>query len=101
MTDALIEREQAAIKALLDYGQADMDGIIVTTSRQAIHEVVDALKAKDAALAAKDAEIERLQSALSLYGDRARMSRAPAQLQETIDRAMATAYARAERVDDD
>lgn len=29
------------IDALLNYSQADMDGIIVTVSRQAIHEAVD------------------------------------------------------------
>lgn len=30
-----------ALEAILNYQQADMDGIIVTTSRQAIHEVAE------------------------------------------------------------
>jgi hypothetical protein len=30
-----------AVKALLAYQQADQDGVMVLTSRQAIHEVVD------------------------------------------------------------
>lgn len=29
------------LEALMNYGQADMDGIIVTVSRQAIHETHD------------------------------------------------------------
>ena len=39
------ERIEVAIEALLSYQQADRDGVMVTTSRQAIHEVVDALRA--------------------------------------------------------
>lgn len=31
----------AALNALLDYRQADEDGVMVVTSRQAIHEVAD------------------------------------------------------------
>ena len=33
-----------AIEALLAYRQADMEGVMVLTSRQAIHEVADELK---------------------------------------------------------
>jgi hypothetical protein len=33
-----------AIEALLSYQQADMEGVMVLTSRQAIHEVADELK---------------------------------------------------------
>lgn len=33
-----------AIEALLDYQQADMEGVMVLASRQAIHEVCDALR---------------------------------------------------------
>ena len=36
---------QGAIDALLNYQQADMDGIMVLVSRQAIHEVADAAQA--------------------------------------------------------
>jgi hypothetical protein len=35
-------------EALLDYGQADMEGVIVTTSRQAIHECADLYAALEA-----------------------------------------------------
>jgi hypothetical protein len=50
------DRIEDAVRALLQYEQADFDGIIVKASRQAIHEVVDALSARDA-------EIERLKAA--------------------------------------
>lgn len=46
---------KAAQEALLNYTQADMDGIMVLTSRQAIHEVcdeVDRLRAVNAAMVA-------------------------------------------------
>jgi len=33
-----------AIEALLAYQQADMEGVMVLTSRQAIHEVADEIK---------------------------------------------------------
>lgn len=35
----LTDEERRAVTALLDYKQADEDGVMVTTSRQAIHEV--------------------------------------------------------------
>lgn len=38
-----------AIEALLNYSQADADGIMVVTSRQAIHEVVDHARATHSA----------------------------------------------------
>ncbi len=44
MSDKLTEieaRESAALAALLDYEQADHDGVMVLASRQAIHEVID------------------------------------------------------------
>lgn len=56
-TDELRALAQAAIKALLNYEQADMDGVIVKASRQAIHEVTDALNAAHA-------EIDRLREAV-------------------------------------
>ena len=46
-----------AITALLDYSQADMDGVYVKTSRQAIHEVVDGVDK----LRARIAELEAAQ----------------------------------------
>lgn len=47
-----------AVKALLDYQQADEDGVMVLTSRQAIHETV--------------AHIEKLEAALRPFADAAR-----------------------------
>jgi hypothetical protein len=49
------DRTEEAVRALLQYEQADFDGIIVKASRQAIHEVVDAL-------AAAKAKIEQLKA---------------------------------------
>lgn len=40
-----------ALEALLDYEQADMDGVIVKASRQAIHEVADEIERLTAELA--------------------------------------------------
>lgn len=37
--------DHPAVKALLSYQQADMDGVMVLVSRQAIHEVVDRIEA--------------------------------------------------------
>jgi predicted CoA-binding protein len=45
------EKVRAAVNALLNYSQADADGVIVFASRQAIHVVSDAL---EAALAERD-----------------------------------------------
>lgn len=39
------ERLEAALSALENYSQGDMDGIMVLVSRQAIHEVTEATKA--------------------------------------------------------
>lgn len=47
------------------------------------------MRVHDKQLDARDAEIARLREALRRYGDRARMSFAPPELQETIDTAMA------------
>lgn len=52
-----------AVEALLSYMQADMDGVMVQTSRQAIHDVVDTL-------AQRDARIEELEVALGNIRDR-------------------------------
>lgn len=49
------DRIEEAVRALLQYEQSDFDGIIVKASRQAIHEVVEAL-------ATRDDEIERLKA---------------------------------------
>lgn len=52
MTDPITitkeDRLSGAREALLNYQQADQDGILVITSRQAIHEVDDALTALEA-----------------------------------------------------
>ena len=52
----------AAITALLNYSQADEDGIMVFASRQAIHEVLDRL-------AAAEERVKRLESALKPFAD--------------------------------
>lgn len=39
-----VEKARPAIAALKNYQQADMDGIVVTVSRQAVHEVADAFE---------------------------------------------------------
>ena len=53
-----LERINTARNALMNYQQADMDGIIVKASRQAIHEV-------DEALGNKIEECERLRTRLA------------------------------------
>lgn len=54
--------ERPYITALLNYEQADFDGIIVKASRQAIHETVDELARLKAEVEAADAVISRLNS---------------------------------------
>jgi len=39
--DCMTDRFKRALGALLDYKQADIDGIMVLTSRQAIHEIAE------------------------------------------------------------
>lgn len=41
----LVDRPDSAIEALLNYSQADEDGVMVFASRQAIHEVVGYIEA--------------------------------------------------------
>ena|SRR6185312_7272824 len=48
-----------ALAALMDYKQADEDGVMVLVSRQAIHEVFDALTWHDQHAAPQGAEIAR------------------------------------------
>lgn len=47
-----------AVEALLNYEQADMDGVIVKASRQAIHEVVDRLRQAEAKVEKAAAQFE-------------------------------------------
>ena len=54
----------AAREALMNYQQADMDGIMVLASRQAIHEVNDHIDAQDA-------KIKALTDALEAFGKHA------------------------------
>ena len=76
MTDTDTSREEAAISALLSYGQADMDGVLVTTSRQAIHEVVDAYRAlRDELDAARSERVKPLE--WEDLGDRCHRAKAP------------------------
>lgn len=44
----VVERPDAAIEALMNYSQADEDGVMVYASRQAIHEVVGYIEALSA-----------------------------------------------------
>ena len=49
MVDKIQDRPCEALKSLMGYQQADMDGIMVLASRQAIHEVSDyIIKLEDA-----------------------------------------------------
>ncbi|MEO0976007.1 MAG: hypothetical protein AAFY24_02060 [Pseudomonadota bacterium] len=63
MTDyAELKKLAEARTALMNYQQADMDGIIVKASRQAIHEVdaaVDELLAQNASLKAEVGELKK------------------------------------------
>ena len=52
------DRLTVALAALLDYKQADMDGIMVETSRQAIHEVADAVIAMQVSVAELERKLE-------------------------------------------
>ena len=42
----LADKLDGALTALLDYQQADEEGVVVITSRQAIHEIANALRAQ-------------------------------------------------------
>ena len=44
------DETRMSVNALLLYDQADEEGIVVTTSRQAIHDIVDALIEREAEL---------------------------------------------------
>lgn len=59
----------AALNALLAYHQADMDGIIVTTSRQAIHEVADELTALRAVNSELAGALDGAQKILAILTD--------------------------------
>lgn len=49
----------AAKEALLDYEAADLDGVIVLASRQAIHEVVEEIERLQAELYRKDKKLKK------------------------------------------
>lgn len=67
MADVSDERLDDAINALLNHQkQLDMDGVIVGVSRQALHEVVEALQARRAAEAKA---VEALRELVRLYVD--------------------------------
>lgn len=60
MTDDIVERSDA-LTALLNYEQADMDGTMVRTSRQAIHEVaaeIEALRKMNVSLEGENSHLE-------------------------------------------
>ena len=64
-----MSEQSPAHHALMQYGQADEEGIIVTVSRQAIHEVsdeIDRLKAENERM--RDAR-QKLLSAYDAYGE--------------------------------
>ena len=63
------------------------DPAVEIAALRAKHETVEA------ELTANEQEVTRLQIALARYGDWVRMANAPAELQDTIDTALATATA--------
>lgn len=74
MTDTPTPRvtDEPCVAALLQYQQADEDGVMVLASRQAIHETVDELidsralaQSQAATIAERDAEIERLKAPIA------------------------------------
>ena len=65
MTDEVTR--SAANHALLNYRQADNEGIMVEVSRQAIHMVDDEIKQLRACFAALEAEIADLRAKLAAY----------------------------------
>ena len=69
----------------------------LTAQVEALTAERDALRERhaiaEAELTANEQEVTRLQIALARYGDRVRMANAPAELQETIDTALATVAA--------
>lgn len=65
MTDSI----SAAREALLNYQQADMDGIMVLTSRQAIYEVTDHIDAQAAKLEEQAERIEELEAACEVVSN--------------------------------
>ena len=56
-----VEKARPAIAALKNYQQADMDGIVVTVSRQAVHEVADAFEVIAQALSGICVEVAELE----------------------------------------
>jgi uncharacterized protein YigA (DUF484 family) len=64
-----MSEQSPAVTALLSYSQADMDGIIVTVSRQAIHEVVDELTALRTRAETAEARVGELEAALMRHAD--------------------------------
>lgn len=65
MTDTSTE----AVKALLNYQQADEEGVMVLASRQAIHEVVDALAAAEAPRRVEALEWEKIEEIIWGHAD--------------------------------
>ena len=63
-----MSEQSPAVKALLNYSQADMDGIIVTVSRQAIHEVVDELDTLRTRAETAEAELTQIKEAIAVKG---------------------------------
>lgn len=77
MSDASERIIPSCVEVLENYQQADMDGIMVIASRQAIHETIDAYWARvgtcEELTAERDAlaaEVERLRGALTVYSDK-------------------------------
>jgi len=64
------DRLTAALAALLDYQQADIDGVMVTASRQAIHEVTDSVMAQQVRIAELEVENKRLNEWADGFSDR-------------------------------
>ena len=76
-----------AIEALLSYQQADMEGVMVLTSRQAIHEVADELK-RVRSHAQCDAAYSIAMDALVSVGNQDAFLDMPRYTRELVDRAI-------------
>ena len=67
MSDAPERIVPSCVEAIENYRQADMDGIMVLASRQAIHETIDAYWARVETCAELEAKLAKALGALEFY----------------------------------
>lgn len=88
--------ENPALNALLDYQQADEEGIMVLVSRQAIHEVADTIEAQAEQIAdLTDERDDYAQAARAEASERERAHRQIAELVKGMEDALPTLAASA------